>query len=53
MARGQNYLEEDNCMGGVPRDSPAVVDKEKYRFAAQTVHVGIVSQATEFAELGF
>lgn len=39
-------------MDGVPRDTLAVVDKEIYRFAVQTVHVEIVSQATALIELG-
>ena len=37
-------------MDAVPRCIRAVVDKEIYRFGAQTVHVGIVSRATEFTE---
>ena len=40
-------------MDGVPRDTLAVVDKERHRFAVRTVHVEIVLQATELVELGY
>lgn len=40
-------------MDGVPHDTLAVVDKERYCFAVRTVHVEIASQATESVELDY